>query len=214
MCRDVPTVLDPKHKVFLSYSGAQKDFVEQLCVDLERRDIYPFFDKRRSSIPIGERFPRLIFDSIEQCEVGVVVFSLEFFTRSKWPMLELVAMTKNPNLVIIPVFLNISLKEVHDLDRRKTWLSVWHEWAKEDERLDIRQWCGALKRLRPINSLVHIGVGEVGFREKIVEAVCKIVLPDTRWKDSHIQGRSRLCKVNMNNLYILLLFVINLNVII
>ena len=38
-------VLEPKHKVFLSHSGAQKDFVEQLCVDLQRLDRYPFIDK-------------------------------------------------------------------------------------------------------------------------------------------------------------------------
>ena len=79
--------------MFLSHSGAQKDFVEQLCVDLQRWDRYPFFDKLRSSLPIGERFPKRIFDAIEQCPVGVVVLSEEFF-MSKWPMLELHAMVK------------------------------------------------------------------------------------------------------------------------
>lgn len=199
MCRDEITALEPKHKVFLSHSGAQKDFVEQLCVDLERRDRYPFFDRRRSSLPIGENFPKLIFEGIEQCEVGVVVFSEEFFTRSKWPMLELVAMTKNPKLVIIPVYLNILLEEVHDVKKREMWLSVWRGWAKEDERLDIQEWCRVFKRLRPLNGLVYNGGGEVSFRKEIVEAVCKIVLSEGRCRDSHIQGRLRLCKVNMIN---------------
>ena len=85
--RDNP--LEAKHKVFLSHSGVQKDFVEQLCVDLERCDIYPFFDKRQRSLPIGEEFPNLIFEAIGQCEVGVLVFLEEFFCETKWPMLEL-----------------------------------------------------------------------------------------------------------------------------
>jgi hypothetical protein len=72
-------------------------------VDLEQCDRYPFFDKRWDSLPIGRNFPKLIFEAIEQCEVGVVVLSKEFFTRSKWPMLELAAMVKRSKIVIIPV---------------------------------------------------------------------------------------------------------------
>lgn len=52
------------------------------------------FEKSRSSLPIGEPFPNLIFNAIEQCAVGVVVLLEEFFTKSKWLMLELVAMMK------------------------------------------------------------------------------------------------------------------------
>lgn len=37
--------VDPKHKVFLCHNGAQKDFVEQFCVDLKRWSWSPFFDK-------------------------------------------------------------------------------------------------------------------------------------------------------------------------
>lgn len=182
--------------MFLSHSGAQKNFVEQLCLDLERCDRYPFFDKRRDSLPIGRKFPKLIFEAIKGCEVGVVVLSKEFFTRSKWPMLELVAMTKNFRLVIIPVFLDISVQEVYDPKIRKKWLAVWHSWARNDKRgLNVQDWCKALEIIRPINALVYSKQGEVSFREEIVEEVCKIVLPQTKWTDSHVQGRSRLCKV-------------------
>ena len=68
--------------------------MEQLCVDLERYDRYLFFDKLCNSLPIGEKFPKLIFDAIEQCEVGVLILSKEIFIKSKWPMLELDAMVK------------------------------------------------------------------------------------------------------------------------
>jgi hypothetical protein len=195
LCIHRDDTLEPKHKVFLSHSGVQKYFVEQLCVDLERCDRYPFFDKRRYSLPIGRHFPKLIFEAIQLCQVGVVVLSEDFFIRSKWPMLELVAMTKNPKLVIIPVFLGVSLKQVQDSKHRKKWLSIWRGWARKDKRIDIEGWCGVLKALGPLNSLVYDGLSEVSFREKIVQVVCDIVLPQTRWKDSHIQGRSRLFQV-------------------
>jgi hypothetical protein len=110
-------VLEAKHKVFLSHSGAQKNFVEQLCVDLERYDRYPFFDKRRHSLGIGQHFPKAIFQAIRQCQVGVVILSEEFFTRTKWPMLELAALVEskkqssNSELVIMPVFLGISREQ-------------------------------------------------------------------------------------------------------
>jgi hypothetical protein len=70
MCR--AHVLESKHKIFLSHSGAQKSFVADLCVDLMRHDRHPFFDRLRSSLPIGDNFPNLIFDAIEQCEVANV----------------------------------------------------------------------------------------------------------------------------------------------
>ncbi|KAG0559634.1 hypothetical protein KC19_10G120200 [Ceratodon purpureus] len=192
-------MLEAKHKVFLSHSGAQKDFVEQLCVDLERCDRHPFFDKRRSSLPIGEKFPPLIFDAIRQCHAGVLVLSKEFFTKTKWPMLELVAMVrelKSPNsrLKLIPVFYKLPREEWLDDENRSKWIAQWKEWANVDERICIEEWKKALDALKSINSLM-MRDGEVQLRKEIVDAVCKIVLPETRWDDSHVQGRSRLCEI-------------------
>ena len=167
-------------------------------MDFERRDRYPFFDIRHHSLPIGKNFPKLIFEAIEQCEVGVVILSNEFFTQSKWPMLELVAMTKNPKLIIIPVYFGVSLKQIRDPKQQKEWTSIWHSWAKKAKKgrgIDIEEWCGALKSLGPINSLFYDGISEVSFRDKIATAVCDIVLPETKFEDSHMQGRSRMCKV-------------------
>ncbi|KAG0554037.1 hypothetical protein KC19_12G058600 [Ceratodon purpureus] len=200
-CDDSDYILETKHKIFLSHSGAQKDFVDQLCVDLERRDRYPFFDKRRDSLPIGEKFPKMIFDAIEQCRVGVVVLSKEFFTRSKWPMLELNAMVKefekdSSRISIIPIFYLISLEEFKDIDIQNQWTVQWEKWSEEDIRVNVEEWKNALKVLASINSLVSKrGCGDVQFREEIVMEVCGVVTPQTRWDDSHVQGRSRNCKV-------------------
>ncbi|KAG0559588.1 hypothetical protein KC19_10G116300 [Ceratodon purpureus] len=192
-------MLEAKHKVFLSHSGAQKDFVEQLCLDIERCDRHPFFDKRRSSLPIGEKFPPLIFDAIRQCNAGVLVLSKEFFTKTKWPMLELVAMVrelKSPNsrLKLIPVFYKLSREEWLDDENRLEWIAQWKEWASVDERICIEEWKKALDALKSINSLM-MRDGEVQLRKEIVDAVCKLVLSETRWDDSHVQGRSRMCEI-------------------
>jgi hypothetical protein len=194
--------LESRHKVFLSHSGAQKDFVEQLCVDLQRYDRYPFFDKLRSSLPIGEKFPKLIFDAIRQCQVGVLVLSEEFFMKSKWPMLELNAMVKefekpNSRMKIIPLFYCISLVDFKDSKNRSRWFSLWEEWASVDKRIHVEEWKKALRTLESINGLVmKEGMGGVKFREDIVEEICGMIPRETNWDDSHVQGQSRSCKVN------------------
>ena len=164
-------------------------------MDLERCDQYPFFDKRHHSLPIGKNVPKPIFEAIEQCEVGVVILSKEFFIQSKWPMLELVAMTKNPKLVIILVFFEVSSTQIRDPKHQKEWISIWGSWAKKDKRIGIEGWCRALKSLGPINSWAYDGISEVGFRDQIVKAVCDIVCPETKFEDSYMRGRSCMCKV-------------------
>ena len=184
--------------MFLSHSGAQKDFVEQLCVDLQRWDRYAFFDKLRSSLPIGERFPKRIFDAIEQCHVGVVVLSEEFF-MSKWPMLELHAMVKKykkSQMIIIPVFYLISIDDLKDSKKRKRWISKWKELVALDKCIQVEEWIECLRILESINGLVmKEGMGDVKFREEIVNEVCGKVPSETRWDDSHVHGRLRSCEV-------------------
>jgi hypothetical protein len=208
--------LESKHKVFLSHSGAQKDFVEQLCVDLERCDRYPFFDKRRNSLPIGEKFPKLIFNAIKQCRVAMVVLSKEFFMRSKWPMLELNAMVKefekpNSRIKIIPVFYFISINAFKDLKKHNEWTSQWRNWALNDKRINVEEWERALRVMGSINSLVlKEGCGDVKLRDDIVAEVCGLVPCETRWDDSHVQGRARSCKVCKTYLVAFAIYTCNL----
>ncbi|KAG0596072.1 hypothetical protein M758_UG222100 [Ceratodon purpureus] len=62
--------MEPKHRVFLCHSGAQKGFVEQLDKDLRSVDRHPFFDKDRDSLPIGDNFPNRIFRAIDHYVLG------------------------------------------------------------------------------------------------------------------------------------------------
>jgi hypothetical protein len=199
MCRD-ENLLEPKHSIFLSHSGAQKSFVDQLCLDIERHDRYAFFDKRRDSLPIGCNFPKLIFEAINQCQVAVVVLSEEFFSRSKWPMLELAALVKrkiqDQRLTIMLVFLGLTHAQCRDKLNHERWMRIWQGWANVDSRIDLREWQVALKVFGHTNGIcVNEVLDEVKCRGDIVEAVCKKVPPRTRWDDSHVQGRARLCMV-------------------
>ena len=215
ICRDDERnlVLKPKHKIFLSHSGAQKDFVEYLCFELERCHRFPFFDKRHDSLPIGENFPPHIFGAIRQCQVGVVILSDEFFT-SKWPMMELVAMVdkverRKSSFKIIPIFLRTSLEEFDDPNIRMRWLLCWQELAKKDPmRVDVEKCEVALKYIRPINSLIYkLGMEILKFQEKIVDAICEKIPPEIRLEDSHIQGRLCLCKVTISGYNYIFLFI-------
>ncbi|KAG0627867.1 hypothetical protein M758_2G234200 [Ceratodon purpureus] len=201
--------LQPKHKVFLSHSGFQKGFVEHLCEELEGCYRFPFFDKRRESLPIGEDFSRHIFDAIRQCDVGVVILSDEFIT-SKWPMMELVAMHERvldevekgkSNFKVIPVFLRTSPKDLDDYDKCNQWLSCWQKLAKDNpKRVQIEKWGVALKYLRKLNGVVYERFGEVKLVKEIVDEICKVVPAEIKMEDSHIQGRSRICNIIQNTI--------------
>jgi hypothetical protein len=134
--------------IFLSHSGAQKNFVEQLCEDLKHAKMSAFFDKRPESLPKGEVFAPLIFEAAEQCELAVVVVSDEYFSRSKWPMLELCAFVKSSKCkVILPLFFGLSFKDFGNLERRERWFETWHAWAQADARIREEDWKNALKEL-------------------------------------------------------------------
>lgn len=117
----------------------------QLCIDLERCDRYPFFNKRQTSLRVGLKFPKLLFAAIQHCEVGVVVLSDEFFTKTKWPMLELVEMVRisknlDVSMNIVLVFFHISREECCKQETQEIWISKWEEWAKTDETINIDEW--------------------------------------------------------------------------
>lgn len=196
--------LEAKHKIFLSHSGAQKNFTEQLCMDLERIHHFPFFDKRPDSLRKGEKFPPLIFKAAKECHVAVLVLSEEFFTRSKWPMIELnefvqAQASTNTHLKILPLFFGLSLEQFKDAKqegRRANWLKVWQGWASEDDRIDVKKWMHSLSKVPGQNGIEYVeAVGEVTYREKVVAAICKLVPPDVKWDISHVQALPQLCEV-------------------
>ncbi|KAG0622340.1 hypothetical protein M758_3G090500 [Ceratodon purpureus] len=165
-----------RHNIFLSHSGSQKDFVEQLCEDLERAKQSPFFDKRPHSLPKGEEFAPLIFTAAQECELAVVVLSEEYFTRSKWPMLELVRIVQSPGCLILPLFYRLSCKEFKKPKRRERWFQVWDEWSKSDDRISLDVWKNSLRELEGRNGMEYVkAIGEVSYRKDIVATICGLM---------------------------------------
>ena len=201
ICRD-ESLLKCKHIIFLSHSGAQKSFVEQLYLDIKAYDRCPFFDKCRDNLPIGCDFPHLIFEAINQCQVAVVILSKEFFSSSKWPMLELASLVKrklsDPYLTIMPIFFNITHAQCREKENQYRWLKQWECWSKQDHRIIIEEWQAALKVLGYTNGISMSKADEVKCRQDIIEAICKEVPSQSRRDDSHVQGRLRICKVCEN----------------
>lgn len=198
MAYDTPHLL-PKHKIFISHSGIQKDFAEQLCVDLESHGYYPFFDKRDDSLPKGKKFPPLIIEAARQCLFAIVLISEDFFTKTKWPMLELAIFVKEQKtrkeLYILPVLLGLSIE---DLQNTEKWSKTWIKWVSKDPRLTdnvIIEWKDAIRALRPVNMLLKSKYdGEVKLRKDIVKCINGVMPPDIRSDVLHVQGRERLCK--------------------
>jgi hypothetical protein len=188
----------------LSHSGAQKEFVEHLCEALERRFHYPFFDKRPSSLPKGEKFPGLIIQAAQQCEMAVVVVSEEYF-MSKWPVVELNAFVQarrlNPNkkLQILPLFYGLSVSEFREKERREKWYVQWESFAEDDAqgRIKVDEWKDALSELGSFNGTPYNRELKdiVAYENTIVSSICHSIQPDIKWDDSHVQGKSNICEV-------------------
>lgn len=195
-------MLQPKHKVFLCHSGAQKSFVEQLCVDLENAGYSPFFDRRPESLPKGEKFPELIFEAAKKCLVAVLVLSKEFFI-SKWPMLELVAFVKakksvNPNLKILPLFYSLQFEDFKDQQIRKDVISLAESLAAVDGRINPQEWRDSIDVLESTNGedYTNFGGSEVAYRREIVASICKMCTPNVHFDLSSMEGKDRMCNVS------------------
>lgn len=184
-----------RHSIFLSHSGAQKNFVEQLCEDLERAKQRPFFDKRPQSLPKGEIFAQYIFNAAQQCELAIVVVSEEYFSRSKWPMTELCAFVQSGKCKILPLFFGLSCKDFGNSERRQRWFRTWDAWAQADPRIRLEDWKNALRELERRNGLEYVeALGEVVFRKDVVATACTIIQKSIKQKslEDEVSGLSLL----------------------
>ncbi|KAG0605267.1 hypothetical protein M758_9G044500 [Ceratodon purpureus] len=192
-----------KHKVFLSHSGAQKEFVEQLCVDLEARAyMFPFFDQRHHSLPKGKDFVLFIKEAAQLCHVAVVVLS-EKYLCSKWPMIELAEFhaaqqAGNQQLNMLPLFYKLGEDDLDDRAIEDRWMPMWRHLAKGDRRIDVEKWGAAVRALRKANGLVfgkHLTT-EVGYRKEIVQSIFRLSPPGLPYGSSReMVGYDRMCEI-------------------
>ena len=183
ICRADTVQPQSKHKIFLSHSGADKTFVRHLCEHLERVHHFPFFDVRDDSLPKGKKFPQLIFQAAQQCQLAILVVSEDFFT-SKWPMLELASFVEaqtsnNPRLEILPLFYGLTVAQLREPGRQDRWFKEWEKLAGSDTsgRICTSKWKAALKVVGTSNGLEFAvyGQNEVEYIKKIVATTCILV---------------------------------------
>ncbi|KAG0576751.1 hypothetical protein KC19_5G105100 [Ceratodon purpureus] len=207
-----------KHKIFLSHSGAEKNFVEQLCVDLEATGYsFPFFDQRSHSLPKGKDFAALILEAAKLCHVGVVVLS-ETFLTSKWPMIELgkfheAKKSENSSLNMLPLFFKLSIEDLDEQSISERWMPKWQEFASTDKRIDVNLWRDAVLALPKVNGLIFekprarhkssTGIrSEVEYRSAIVQAILRLSSPDLLYGSSEsMVGYNRLCE-HLSSLFV------------
>jgi hypothetical protein len=211
--------LEPRHDLFLSHSGIDKDFTELLAERFEDRGYYPFFDKDRRSLPPGEDVRKTLFAAARQCLVLIVIVSEDFFTHSEWPMLELSAFVEaqkeNPNKGrIVPVFFKGLTREqfVKDASRREVWYKRWAEMERSEKMtmlqssesgkpaIDIGKWKEALEVLDATSPKYTSceytqAYGLKGLLEETLREVCGRIAPRIAFSDSAVQGKERTCDV-------------------
>jgi hypothetical protein len=192
-----------RHKIFLSHSGEQKDFVAQLHVDLDARGYAcTFFDQSEQSLPKGKDFAPLIKEAAQLCHVAVVVLSEEFLC-SKWPMIELAEfhaaqLAGNQRLNMLPLFYKLSVDDLRDPSNVDRWMATWREYANDDKRIDVAKWSAAVRALGNVNGLIFHknAMTEVAYRKRIVQSIFGLSPPELLYGSSRdIVGYNRICQV-------------------
>jgi hypothetical protein len=192
-----------RHKIFLSHSGEQKDFVAQLHVDLDARGYAcTFFDQSEQSLPKGKDFAPLIKEAAQLCEVAVVVLSEEFLC-SKWPMIELAEFhgaqqAGNQRLNMLPLFYKLSVDDLRDRSIEFRWMPKWREYANDDKTIDVAKWSAAVRVLRKVNGVIFHknAMSEVAYRKDVVRSIFKLSPPELLYGSSRdMLGYSRICQV-------------------
>lgn len=127
--------------LFICHSATDKAFVEKLCKDLKEAT-------GRAVLCSGE-FGTEAFKAntslkvVATCSLCILVLSHEFFTTSKWPMMQLVAMLscRPTSNSILPVYFKINISQFKDYKSvQPIWFDKWEEWAKEDSHINLEAW--------------------------------------------------------------------------
>lgn len=66
---------DPKHTIFLSHTGAQKEFTQFLFEALKNAHYSPFMDEDGGSLTKGEKWFHTLMSVVKNCRVAILVLS-------------------------------------------------------------------------------------------------------------------------------------------
>ncbi|KAI5078742.1 hypothetical protein GOP47_0006413 [Adiantum capillus-veneris] len=180
--------------IFLSHSGKQKPFVENLYNALRRVNHKAFFDQH--SLPKGSTFPQRIKTAALGCELGVVVLSEDFLT-SKWPMveLEILVLQRGPKAKVLPLFYKLGPADLGSPANLTRWQQVWKEQFGASVDI-IDNWSKALRSLKAFHGEKFTqGTSETAYINTVVRSLCKVVPSPVPEDLSQIQGLHHLAKV-------------------
>lgn len=183
------------YDIFLSHSGAQKDFVEHLSAELARvcGQYSVFFD--RDAIEHGEQISTTILEYARTCKLAVAVVSEEYFTRSRPPMMELAASytaakagNGSPSLpCLLPVFLALHPEDAKDSSTQSRWRKMWQKWEVNEKMSERRKsrpsrveptvWKEAVDRLLDTRGPIYIpeeyGYDPEVFLKKVAQVIAR-----------------------------------------
>lgn len=123
-------------------------------------------------------------------------------------MLELVTFSdaqKSDNKKILPLFYELEVSALKDVEMRRRMFDAWETYAKEDARIDPMQWRDAVNTLSSINGEVFDNNSEVGhieeqegaYRKRILKSIYNLCPPDVEFDLTNIEGNERLCQVSI-----------------
>ncbi|KAG0586270.1 hypothetical protein KC19_2G077600 [Ceratodon purpureus] len=193
--------IEPKHHIFLSHSGNEKPFVEQLDHDLRGVNQRPFFDQDSDSLVKGEKFDAQILEVARRCRVAVVVVS-EGFLTSEWPMVELSTFVKY-GVKLVPLFFKLTPDDLEKSNVEKKWKKKWRKLVKKGDLKEevLDSWSKAVEELRKSNGVDYAKYAnsELKYREYVVGEIDRLWPRRMKYAidvpEDKIQGYQRLCEV-------------------
>jgi RNase P subunit RPR2 len=155
-----------KYDVFICHASEDKDYVEPLALELQRRGLSVWYDD--FILKIGDSLSESIERGLRESSYGVVVISPDFF-RKRWPRKELGALHAREaasQTTILPIWHNMTAAQV----REQSPMLADTFAAKSSEGIEtvvtrivevanpelLRQKASALDRFADLNTVVRV----------------------------------------------------------
>ena len=143
--RSAPAISSPswKYHVFLSFRGedTRNTFVGHLYSALEQEGIFTYKDDE--TLPRGQSIHPSLMKAIEESQIAVVVFSMNY-GDSSWCLDELAHIMKcrdTRGQIVIPIFYDVEPSEVRKQNRKYGEAMAIHEL---ENRTNVESWRQAL----------------------------------------------------------------------
>eukprot|EP01018_Ginkgo_biloba_P003623 Gb_16324 [translate_table: standard] len=159
-----------KYDVFINHRGVDvKDTIASHIYDLlDLRRVPAFLD--REELETGDDFPEAIREAIASSTVHIAIFSPRY-EESCWCLRELALMVQTPGATIIPVFFNVTCREIR-WPRNGMFANAFRKHYKRYPPQIVDEWKAALNHVSNISGL-SFGEFKGRLPRKVVDEVMK-----------------------------------------